>query len=83
MFNIGDRVLLRTWRSMVNEFGIEQNGDIFVRNGLLWGLFDEKQYYGTSGVVSDFLCDDVRLISFDDGYEMPVTFQFVVPQRGD
>lgn len=56
MVNIGDKVKLRSWNSLENEYGVDEHGDILVlRNpcGAFWVLKRNKALCGRIYEVYD------------------------------
>ncbi len=50
-FNGGDMVRIRSWNSMVNEFGLDEEGDIPLVG--VWFFKDMREYCGTVQKISD------------------------------
>lgn len=63
-FEIEDRVVVRSFEEMADEYGVDAYGDIF--GGTMPYIFNKKMkvYCGEAGTVKGFSGDDV-IINFD------------------
>lgn len=63
-FEIEDRVVVRSFEEMADEYGVDAHGDIF--GGTMPYIFNKKMkvYCGEAGTVEGFSGDDV-IINFD------------------
>lgn len=63
-FKIEDRVVVRSFEEMADEYGVDAYGDIF--GGTMPYIFNKKMkvYCGEAGTVKGFSGDDV-IINFD------------------
>lgn len=62
-YKVGDRVRIKTWEKMVNEYGIDNEGDITV-GGHLYVLKSMKEYCGNVYIIRDAGID-YKLVGID------------------
>lgn len=65
-FNVGDRVRIRQWQDLVNEFGTDEDGDI--RCGKHLFVKEEKKFCGKEYTIVGFGKDEVKLNDYFDGW---------------
>ncbi len=54
-YKVGDKVRIRSWNSMANEFGLDCNGDIY-SPGEGWVPTSERSFCGTIHKISGKSC---------------------------
>ncbi len=45
-YKVGDKVRIRSWNSMANEFGVDDEGDIYIPDEIFF-VRDMRSYCGT------------------------------------
>lgn len=66
-FKVGDTVKIRSWKSMVNEFGVDEYGDVPVEESGIWFALSMKSYCGKVMTISDTYCGGDRFhLNYDD-----------------
>lgn len=61
-FKVGEKVKIRKWYDMVNEFGIDEDGSIKTKNGF---VEDMRELCGKTGIIVDGSASAYR-VAFDD-----------------
>ena len=77
-FKVGDKVKVKNWEDMKNEFGTDDDGDIMIGKGKRkYFLTPRSKFYGTTQIISEihdggYLLESDNLWEFNDKMLEPV-----------